>query len=72
MNIFLFTTIAVTALTIFVLIYSYSLQFFSLSKKGKEWRERIKQDTLVGLAIIFLSLISCFLWVIFIYFRIFV
>ncbi len=72
MNIFLFTTIAVTALTIFVLIYSYSLQFFSLSKKGKEWRERIKQDTLVGLAIIFLSLISCFLWVIFIYFRIFI
>ncbi len=72
MNIFLFTTIAVTALTIFVLIYSYSLQFFSLSKKGKEWRERIKQDALVGLAIIFLTLISCFLWVIFIYFRIFV
>ena len=72
MNIFLFTTIAVTALTIFVLIYSYSLQFFSFSKKGKEWRERIKQDTLVGLAIIFLTLISCFLWVIFIYFRIFV
>ena len=72
MNIFLFTTIAVTALTIFILIYSYSLQFFSLSKKGKEWRERIKQDTLVGLAIIFLTLISCFLWVIFIYFRIFV
>ena len=72
MNIFLFTTISVTALTIFVLIYSYSLQFFSLSKKGKEWRERIKQDTLVGVAIIFLTLISCFLWVIFIYFRIFV
>jgi len=71
-NIFLFTTITVTALTIFVLIYSYSLQFFSLSKKGKEWRERIKQDTLVGLAIIFLTLISCFLWVIFIYFRIFI
>ena len=72
MNIFLFTTITITALTIFVLIYSYSLQFFSLSKKGKEWRERIKQDTLVGLAIIFLTLISCFLWVIFIYFRIFI
>ena len=71
MNIFLFTTIAVTALTIFVLIYSYSLQFFSLSKKGKEWRERIQQDALVGLAIIFLTLITCFLWVLFFYFRIF-
>jgi len=71
MNIFLFVTIAITALTIFVLIYSYSLQFFSLSKKGKEWRERIQQDVLVGLAIIFLTLITCFLWVLFFYFRIF-
>ena len=71
MNIFLFSTIAITALTIFVLVYSYSLQFFSLSKKGKEWRERIKQDALVGLAIIFLTLASCFLWVLFFYFRIF-
>jgi len=71
MNIFLFVTIAITALTIFVLIYSYSLQFFSLSKKGKEWRERIQQDALVGLAIIFLTLTSCFLWVLFFYFRIF-
>ena len=71
MNIFLFVTIAITALTIFVLIYSYSLQFFSLSKKGKEWRERIQQDALVGLAIIFLTLISCFLWALYFYCRIF-
>ena len=71
MNIFLFVTISVTALTIFILIYSYSLQFFSLSKKGKEWRDRIQQDALVGLAIIFLTLITCFLWVLFFYFRIF-
>ena len=71
MNIFLFVTISVPALTIFILIYSYSLQFFSLSKKGKEWRDRIQQDALVGLAIIFLTLITCFLWVLFFYFRIF-
>mgnify|MGYP007063410524 CR=1 FL=1 len=71
MNIFLFVTIAFTALTIFVLVYSYSLQFFSLTRKGKEWRERIQQDALVGLAIIFLTLISCFLWVLFFYFIIF-
>ena len=71
MNIFLFSTIAITALTIFVLVYSYSLQFFSLSKKGKEWRERIQQDALVGLAIIFLTLITCFLFVLFFYFIIF-
>tara|TARA_B100001250_G_C19776342_1_gene779723 strand:+ start:487 stop:705 length:219 start_codon:yes stop_codon:yes gene_type:complete len=71
MNVFLFVNIAITGITIFVLIYSYSLQFFSLSQKGKEWRERIQQDALVGLAIIFLTLISCFLWVLFFYFRIF-
>ncbi len=71
MNIFLFITIIVTTLTIFVLIYSYSLQFFSLSQKGKEWRERIKQDVLVGLFIIFSSMASCFLWVIYFYLIIF-
>ena len=56
MNIFLFITIAVTALTIFVCIYSYSLQFFSETKKGREWRKRIQQDAYVGLAIIFLTM----------------
>jgi len=33
MNTFLFITIAITALTIFVCIYSYSLQFFTETKK---------------------------------------
>ena len=67
MNIFLFVTIVVTILTTFVVLYSYTLQFFSLSKKGKEWRERIQQDVLVGLAIIFLTMISGFLWTIYFY-----
>ncbi len=67
MNIFLFLTIVVTILTIFVVIYSYTLQFFSLSKKGREWRERIQQDALVGLAMIFLSMLSGFLWTIYFY-----
>jgi len=66
-NIFLFVTIVVTILTTFVVLYSYTLQFFSLSKKGKEWRERIQQDVLVGLAIIFLTMISGFLWTIYFY-----
>ena len=67
MNIFLFVTIVVTILTTFVIIYSYTLQFFSLSKKGKEWRERIQQDALVGLAMIFLTMLSGFLWSIYFY-----
>mgnify|MGYP001159961689 FL=1 len=71
MDIFFFITIAITALTIFVCIYSYSLQFFIETKKGQEWRKRIQQDAYVGLAIIFLTMGSCFLWVIFFYFKIF-
>jgi len=71
MNTFLFITIAITALTIFVCIYSYSLQFFSETKKGQEWRKRIQQDAYVGLAIIFLTMGSCFLWVIFFILRFF-
>ncbi len=67
MNIFLFVTIVVTILTTFVIIYSYTLQFFSLSKKGREWRERIQQDALVGLAMIFLTMLSGFLWTIYFY-----
>jgi len=66
-NIFLFVTIVVTILTTFVIIYSYTLQFFSLSKKGREWRERIQQDALVGLAMIFLTMLSGFLWTIYFY-----
>jgi len=66
-NIFLFVTIVVTLLTTFVIIYSYTLQFFSLSKKGREWRERIQQDALVGLAMIFLTMLSGFLWTIYFY-----
>jgi hypothetical protein len=71
MDMFFFANIAITALTIFVCIYSYSLQFFSETKKGREWRNRIQQDAYVGLAIIFLTMGSCFLWVIFFYFKIF-
>ena len=67
MNIFLFVTIVVTLLTTFVIIYSYTLQFFSLTKKGREWRERIQQDALVGLAMIFLTMLSGFLWTIYFY-----
>jgi hypothetical protein len=66
-NIFLFVTIVVTILTTFVIIYSYTLQFFSLTKKGREWRERIQQDALVGLAMIFLTMLSGFLWTIYFY-----
>jgi len=66
MKTFLFVNAILTALNIFVIVYSLSLSFFPL-----KWRKKIKQDTLVGMVLIFLTMITCFLWVIYIYYKIF-
>ena len=66
MNIFLFVNFILTGIVIFVLIYSYSLNFFD-----KEWQNKIKQDSFVGLTIIFSSMTSIFCWIIYLYFLIF-
>ncbi len=63
---FLFFNIIVSALNIFILVYSFSLQFFP-----SKWRKKVNQDTIVGLAIIFSTLISMFAWIIYFYFKIF-
>ena len=63
---FLFINIIVSALNIFIIVYAYSLNFFS-----KKWRKKINQDTLVGLALIFLTMTTGFLWVFYFYFRLF-
>ena len=63
---FLFFNIIVSALNIFILIYSFSLQFFP-----NKWRKKVNQDTIVGLAIIFSTLITMFAWIIYFYFKIF-
>ena len=63
---FLFFNIIVSALNIFILIYSFSLQFFPY-----KWRKKVNQDTIVGLAIIFSTLITMFAWIIYFYFKIF-
>ncbi len=67
MKTFLFLNIIVTGLNIFIIIYAYSLNFFP-----KKWRKKVNQDTLVGLALIFFSLFTFFLWVIYFYYKIFV
>jgi len=64
MKIFLFLNIIITGLNIFIIIYSYSLNFFP-----KKWRKKVNQDTLVGLALIFISLTTFFLWVIYFYYK---
>ena len=60
---FLFFNIVITMLNIFLIVYAYSLNFFP-----KKWRKKVNQDTLVGLALIFLTMLTCFLWTIYSYF----
>jgi hypothetical protein len=62
----LFLSIIFSALNIFIIIYAYSLNFFP-----KKWRKKVNQDTLVGLALIFSTMITGFLWVFYFYFKIF-
>jgi hypothetical protein len=56
MNILLFLGVIFSALNIFIIVYAYSLNFFP-----KKWKKKIKQDTLVGLAIIFYLYFKIFL-----------
>ena len=67
MKTFLYLNIIVTGLNVFIIIYAYSLNFFP-----KKWRKKVNQDTLVGLALIFFSLFTFFLWVIYFYYKIFI
>ena len=64
MNKFLFFNIVITILNIFLIVYAYSLNFFP-----KKWRKKVNQDTIVGLALIFLTMFTGFLWVFYYYFR---
>ena len=63
---FLFLNIIVSALNVFVIVYAYSLNFFP-----KKWRKKVDQDTLVGLALIFLTMVTGFLWIFYFFFKIF-
>ena len=66
MNTFLFINIIIASLNIFILVYAYSLNFFPII-----WRKKIKQDSIVGLAIIFITMLDMFVWVIYSYFALF-
>ena len=62
MNTFLFINIIIAALNVFILVYAYSLNFFP-----KQWRKKVDQDTLVGLALIFVTMATMFVWIIYFY-----
>jgi len=63
---FLFINIIISALNFFIIVYDYSLNFFP-----KKWRKKVNQDTLVGLALIFSTMLTMFAWIIFFYYKIF-
>ena len=66
MDQFLFINIIITGLNLFIIVYAYSLSFFPV-----KWRKKVNQDTLVGLALIFFTMITMFTWIIYFYFQIF-
>ena len=59
---FLFINIIISALNVFIIVYAYSLNFFPI-----KWRKKVNQDTLVGLALIFFTMTSMFVWIIYFY-----
>ena len=59
---FLFINIIISALNIFIIVYTYSLNFFPI-----KWRKKVNQDTLVGLALIFFTMTTMFVWIIYFY-----
>ena len=61
---FLFFNIIVSTFNVFIIVYAYSLNFFP-----RKWRKKVNQDTLVGLALIFLTMFTGFLWVFYFYFN---
>ena len=62
----LFLSIIFSALNIFIIVYAYSLNFFP-----KKWRKKVDQDSLVGLALIFVTMVTMFLWIFYFYFMLF-
>ena len=68
MKILLMSAIVITALDIFIIIFGFCLKFFSSQYK---WKKEVKQDTLIGVSIIWLTMAVCFLWVFYFYFKIF-
>ena len=63
---FLFFNIIVSSLNVFIIVYAYSLNFFP-----KKWRKKVNQDTLVGLALIYITMLTMFSWIIYLYLKIF-
>ena len=62
----LFFNVIVSSINIFIIVYAYSLNFFP-----KKWRKKVNQDTIVGMVLIFSTMLTMFAWIIYFYFIIF-
>ena len=60
MNTFLYVCIIISAFNIFILAYAYSLKFFP-----KKWQKKVNQGTIVGMAVIFFTMLTMFAWIIY-------
>ncbi len=66
MDKFFFFNICITGLNLFIIVYAYSYNFFP-----KKWRNKVKQGTTIGLALILVSMVTMFCWIIYFYYLIF-
>ena len=64
MNTFLYVCIIISAFNIFILAYAYSLKFFP-----KKWQKKLNQGTIVGMAVIFFTMLTMFAWIIYFFYR---
>tara|TARA_B100000941_G_scaffold216858_1_gene159754 strand:+ start:12 stop:215 length:204 start_codon:yes stop_codon:yes gene_type:complete len=64
MNTFLYICIIISAFNIFILAYAYSLKFFP-----KNWQKKVNQGTIVGMAIIFFTMLTMFAWIIYFFYK---
>ena len=64
MNTFLYLCIIISAFNIFILAYAYSLKFFP-----KKWQKKVNQGTIVGMAVIFFTMLTMFAWIIYFFYK---
>ena len=64
MNTFLYVCIIISTFNIFILAYAYSLKFFP-----KKWQKKVNQGTIVGMAIIFFTMLTMFAWIIYFFYK---
>lgn len=64
MNTFLYVCIIISAFNIFILAYAYSLKFFP-----KKWQKKVNQGTIVGMAVIFFTMLTMFAWIIYFFYK---